>query len=113
LYTADCSQQYEAWWKALLSSEKAPYGDQVRCLQRVHARCLLEQELEKSCCMGRRRGTKSGSHEGYAEEPLRDLCHGLPGSGKSEVIKSLSGCARTSSRSGAGSMECTTCAWPQ
>ena len=62
----------------------------MRCLQRVHARCLLELELEKEGFVDRRRGKKCTSQEdGYAQEPLGDLCHGLPGSGKSEVIKWL------------------------
>ena len=61
----------------LESSEKPPYGRQWEFLDAVHKQCIgeLTDEQINEC-----------AHE---NEPFFKLVHGLPGSGKSEVLKWL------------------------
>ena len=75
-----------ASWKNRLSGAKnqdghslAPYAEQWRLMDTVHRRCVLEAKEERQ---GRIKRT--------AEEPACIFGHGLPGSGKTQVMKYLS-----------------------
>ena len=65
-------------WCPLLEKHvpDAPTSEQADFIDAVVKRCLAEQAFERT--------EKS---EGLAEEPMLDLIHGLPGTGKSRVIE--------------------------
>ena len=88
LYLSNWEAQYDAWWQSIMSSDKVPYGEQLACLERVHQRCVWEQRRERGgCpCVKPHKHKSEACRKLSAEEPLRDLCHGLPGSGKSHLI---------------------------
>ena len=58
---------------------RAPYAEQWRLMEMVHRRCVLEAKEEQQ-----------GKINSTAEEPERVFGHGLPGSGKTQVMKWLS-----------------------
>ena len=57
----------------------APYEEQWRLMDMVHRRCVVEAEEEQQ-----------GRINSSAEEPERVFGHGLPGSGKTQIMKWLS-----------------------
>jgi hypothetical protein len=82
-YRSDWKSAYDAWRKRLESDpDKPPYEQQWEILDTVHERCLIEQEIESS-------GLDAIRRQAEAPPPLFRLIHGLPGSGKSQIIKWL------------------------
>ena len=77
LYRHDWTLAYEEWCAHLEASDKSPYGRQWEILNAVHEQCLREWTNEHS--------RQSAS----VNVPFFKLVHGLPGSGKSEVLKWL------------------------
>ena len=75
---------YAAWKKGLVEAKNdegvslAPYAEQWRLMDMVHRRCVLEATEEQT-----------GSINRTAAEPERVLGHGLPGSGKTQIMKWL------------------------
>ena len=75
---------YKAWKKGLVEAKNdegaslAPYAEQWRFMDVVHRRCVLEAREEQQGCIN-----------STAEEPERVLGHGLPGSGKTQIMKWL------------------------
>ncbi len=74
LYDIDFEERYANWRGMLANDKEHPTAEQWRILYKVHHRCLLEHALEAGLPMQ------------TEEEPLLELIHGLPGSGKSKVI---------------------------
>ena len=75
-----------ATWRRRLAEAKdkdgesvAPYAEQWRLMELVHRRCVLEAKEEQKGRINR-----------TAQEPERVFGHGLPGSGKTQVMKWLS-----------------------
>jgi len=80
LYRSDWQEAYEAWREKLLSHpEKKPYDQQWQILDMVHSRCVLE-ETESA---------RPNAPRESLQEPLFKLVHGLPGSGKSQLLEWL------------------------
>ena len=71
---------YEKWKKTLMAADKTPNKQQWQVLNLVHQRCLYEQREEVSHSINK------APAEGH-QEPLFRLIHGLPGSGKSQLLK--------------------------
>ena len=76
IYRQNWQQAYGVWRTRLLSSEKTPDKIQWQFMNAVHARCVLEHNEE---C--------DGTNNKSRHEPSRLLAHGLPGSGKTQVMK--------------------------
>ena len=77
LYTHDWRPAYLQWKTALLTGNKPPYEQQWLLLDAIHERCVRE-------------ATEAALPERTSlEDPFFRLAHGLPGSGKSEVLKWL------------------------
>ena len=67
----------DAWLAALVRGERTPSAQQLAFLHEVRDRCLLEQhEIDTD-----RVNMTAGA------EPMRRMIQGLPGAGKSELIK--------------------------
>ena len=64
------------WLKALKKKENPPGHEQLRVLWMILHRCLLEA-----------REFRTSSINKSDDEPLRHMIQGLPGAGKSELIK--------------------------
>ena len=79
LHKHDWQSAYWQWRHALENHVKKPYAQQWQIFDAIHQRCVLEYNIEQASC------TLSEDVEG----PLLRLVHGLPGSGKSEVLKVL------------------------
>ena len=84
MYRRNWMTAYKAWKKGLVEAKNdegvslAPYAEQWRFMDVVHRRCVLEALEEQKGCINR-----------TAEEPERVLGHGLPGSGKTQIMKWL------------------------
>ena len=74
LYDTDFAARYVNWRGMLANDKEHPTAEQWRVLDKVHHRSLLEHAVE------------AGLPTKGEEEPLLELMHGLPGSGKSKVI---------------------------
>ena len=84
IYTANWKQRYERWLHKLLADpSKRPYPAQMTILQEIHSRCVLEHDILAADV------TVQASKQAAAEDPLFRLIHGLPGSGKSQILKWL------------------------
>ena len=70
-------QRLDLWFANLNTEKEVPNPEQMVVLQAVRDRLLTEVELT---AVGRRK-------EDARAEPMRGLIHGLPGTGKSRVIK--------------------------
>ena len=82
IYRSDWVADHEAWRKALLEDPTMrPYDQQLLILDIVHYRCELEHKAEHAMT--------AAPQEPTSAEPLFRLIHGLPGSGKSQIIKWL------------------------
>ena len=83
IYRSEWKTAHASWLKQLRSDpEKQPYYQQWQVLNKVHERCLIEQGIESA-------GVDAIRRQEEAEEPLFRLIHGLPGSGKSQIIQWL------------------------
>ena len=74
------------WFAKLHTEEERPNVQQLQILTTVRDRILLEFALEKEGPHLLRKVLKKNMVD-TREEPLRGLIHGLPGTGKSRVIK--------------------------
>ena len=80
LYRSNWEVAYADWRTGLLAdTTKPPYDQQWEILDLVHKRCVFEHREEVNHCV----------NADASEEPLFRLIHGLPGSGKSQVLKWL------------------------
>ena len=80
VYRQNYEEAFDKWWSQLLSDpQTSPYAEQRTILMAVHQRCVHEHLLESSC----------NSNAASDREPLFRLILGLPGSGKSQVMKWL------------------------
>ena len=80
IYRSDFQVACLQWKKALLNADKAPKQQQWQVLKLIHDRCIYELEEEQRQCVN---ATSGPSHW----EPICRLVHGLPGSGKSQLLK--------------------------
>ena len=84
MYRRNCKTAYGSWKKRLADAKNndgcslAPYAVQWRLMDMVHRRCVLEAKEEQEGRINR-----------TAQEPERIFGHGLPGSGKTQVMKWL------------------------
>ena len=81
----DYKARLEMWFRQLAAEEDSPNEEQLGLLRIVHDRLLIEIRLEK--LSGLKRKHQPQAYDTREEEPLRALVHGLPGTGKSRVIK--------------------------
>lgn len=79
-YRGDFQVAYLQWKKVLLTGDKAPNQKQRQVLDLVHDRCIHELNEGQGQCVNASSGP---SHW----EPICRLVHGLPGSGKSQLLK--------------------------
>ena len=84
MYRRNWQTSYASWKKRLNDAQNedglslAPYEEQWRLMDTVHQRCVLEASEEQRDCIN-----------STEEEPARFFGHGLPGSGKTQVMKWL------------------------
>jgi len=78
-YDIDFEARLTAFRESLQNSEEPPTVEQLSLLDRVHVRCLEERAEE----------SQSLSAQGHSSSPMVELVHGLPGSGKTKVIKMI------------------------
>ena len=78
----------DEWFAKLSKEELQPNPQQMAVLQDVKIRILLEKEMQNEGPWIQR-SNKRKKIEDPREEPRRGLIHGVPGTGKSEVIKWL------------------------
>ena len=69
------TQKLDTWLRQLASREKAPNADQFEFLKAVISRLLIEAKAEQE-----------GNQTQVVDDPMFDMIHGVPGSGKSELI---------------------------
>ena len=82
-YASNWEQRYEVWLKNLMADPgKRPYHAQQIILELVHHRCVLEHDIEGA-------DENAAMLQAEAPAPLFRLVHGLPGSGKSQILKWL------------------------
>jgi hypothetical protein len=81
IFHREWTKPYKTWRKRLEGLKEPPYAAQWIFMNAVHKRCTEEAEEE-------RRGTLK-KIQIPDSEPARLLCHGLPGSGKTQVMKWL------------------------
>lgn len=82
VYRKKWKSAWNSWRISLRKSSKTPNSKQWEVIMLVHARCVYEFEEETAHRVNRT--------EGEAQwEPLFRLIHGLPGSGKSQLLKWL------------------------
>ena len=79
LYREDYQTAYESWCQELKVSKKPPYQAQWDFMKQIHRRCEQEAKDERSGDVKKQKSS----------EPMRLFCHGLPGSGKTQVMKWL------------------------
>ena len=79
-YRSDFQIAYVEWKQAIEKAEKTPNQQQWQVLDFIHERCLYEYREESKHCIN----ATSGAAQ---REPLFRLVHGLPGSGKSHLLK--------------------------
>ena len=75
LYEAGSGESLESWLSSLSSRQKAPTKEQLEFLRALVNRLLAEAHAEQS-----------EKQKELQEEPLFDMIHGVPGSGKSQMI---------------------------
>ena len=96
----DWPTAYEKWTQEItVDPKKAPYAMQWVILDVVHERCV-DEHIAGNCLASKMNANK---------EPLLRLIHGLPGSGKTEVMRWLKNTSRTYGR---GRAVCTFSSWP-
>jgi len=78
IYTYNYRQAYLKWRSVLEKAQKTPTVEQWELLDSVHRRCKLEHAEEVADTINT-----------TGEEPLRSFVHGLPGAGKTQVMKWL------------------------
>jgi hypothetical protein len=78
IYTYNYRQAYATWKQDLDTAVKTPTQEQWALLHAVHERCKLEHAEEVADTVSR-----------TEEEPLRHFVHGLPGAGKTQVMRWL------------------------
>jgi hypothetical protein len=71
---------YADWRSTVLAATKRPNANQWECLDLIHRRCVYEYNEEM-------RHQVNASPGDDHEEPYFRMVHGLPGAGKSEVLK--------------------------
>ena len=78
IYKSNWKLSYEEWKQKICAAQKQPYDAQWQVLNTVHQRCVLEHQ-------------KQLKHDVEIPEdlPLLRLVHGLPGSGKTQLMKWL------------------------
>ena len=76
------------WFSELRNEKETPNSEQLTVLHAVRDRILQEKALEKEGT-GILRRLRGASITDFREEPFRGCCHGLPGTGKSRVIRWL------------------------
>ena len=79
LHKHDWQSAYRNWRHAFENHAKRPYDQQWQIFDAIHQRCVLEYNIEQ----------ESLPLSADVDGPLLRLVHGLPGSGKSEVLKVL------------------------
>ena len=83
VFRSDWKDGYKAWYEEVTAdAARQPYDKQWQVLNEVHKRCLVEEAIERS-------GADIRQRQSAAPDPLFKLVHGLPGSGKSQIIKWL------------------------
>ena len=84
----DLARSFNIWFAKIRVEEETPNNEQYAVLHAVRDRVLQECALEKEGAgvLKRLRGFSAVDER---EEPFRGCCHGLPGTGKSRVIKWL------------------------
>ena len=82
----DCEKQFNAWFVLLQADKEPPNTEQLAVLHAVRDRILQEIVLSREG-PGIWKKLRATSTADPREEPLRALCHGFPGTGKSRVIK--------------------------
>ena len=76
IYQGNVEARYKTWLAEITAGQKHPTAEQMAVLDRAHRRYMVEFQ-EEAC----------NSINGVGcEEPLLELIHGLPGSGKSTLI---------------------------
>ena len=73
---------YARWKESVSSSAKRPNTKQWQVLELIHHRCIYEYQEEVTQTVN---ATLQENHQ----EPLFRMVHGLPGAGKSEILKWL------------------------
>ena len=76
IYTVEWETNYDQWRRELQKADKAPYAEQWVVLDAVHEQCRLEQCYERSQSHG----------NGQLSSAIFKLIHGLPGSGKTQLM---------------------------
>jgi hypothetical protein len=71
---------YETWEQTVFSIAKRPNAKQWQVLKLIHERCIYEYQEEVT-------QTINATLEENHQEPLFRMVHGLPGAGKSEILK--------------------------
>ena len=79
-YRSDYLKAYADWKIEMTTAEKLPNLQQWQVLDLIHDRCKYELMEERNHCIN---ATSNPLHK----EPLFRLVHGLPGSGKSQLLK--------------------------
>ena len=79
-YRSNYREDYSQWKRAMYALEKSPNAQQWQVLNLIHERCVYEHNEECLDCVNATAETDSW-------EPLFRLVHGLPGSGKSQLLK--------------------------
>ena len=82
----DYAKLLHDWFLQLEAEEEPPNTEQLAVLHAVRDRIMAEAELNKEGSGIWKRLRRTGTAD-PREEPLRGLCHGCPGTGKSRVIK--------------------------
>ena len=82
IYKRNWQDSYKKWKKRLTEAKdeqgnsRAPYKEQWELMLAIHERCVKESREEQQ-----------GKVNKDGQEPSRLFCHGLPGSGKTQVMK--------------------------
>ena len=84
----DYAKLLRDWFAQLRTEKEQPNTEQLAVLHAVRDRILEEKTLETEG-PGIRQRLMGPATVDLREEPFRGLCHGLPGTGKSRVIKWL------------------------
>ena len=80
IYLHNVDEACSRWRQSILGGEIRPNVQQCIVLDLVHRRCLYEQEEETNHHVNRAASDVS------QWEPLFQIIHGLPGSGKSKLL---------------------------
>jgi hypothetical protein len=79
-YRSDYREDYLQWKRSMYALKISPNEQQWQVLNLIHERCVYEHNEECLDCV-------NGTAEPDSWEPLFRLVHGLPGSGKSQLLK--------------------------